>query len=404
MSFHLISLEGYNTYMFNLLIKTFVKDYENTSDAKVRAKYGTVCSIFSIICNGIMVAFKLLVSYITGSVSIMADGLNNLSDMASNLATLLGFRLSNKHPDSDHPYGHGRLEYVSGMIIAFLVIMMGISAIKEAAMKLIDKTPLTFSGVAIIVLIVSILIKLLMAYINKKAGNRINSEALKAAGQDSVNDSLMTSATLVCLILFKYTNIDIDAYVAIVVSVLVLVSGIKIFKDVLDTILGKAPDKELLKQIEEYILSNGSGELLGIHDVMVHDYGPSSTFMSLHVEVDASKDIFVIHDTIDNIERGILDKFNILATIHMDPVDIYDEERNVLKEMVKNVVKDIDSNYSIHDFRIVKGPTHINLVFDLLIPAEDKNSHEEIRKIVTDRITQIDKKYYCVINVEHSFC
>jgi len=390
--------------MFNLLIKTFVKDYQNVNDKKVRERYGTVISVFSIVCNGIMVGFKLFVSFITGSVSIMADGLNNLSDMASNLATLFGFKLSNKHPDGDHPYGHGRMEYVSGMVIAFLVLMMGFSAIKEAVTKIIDATPLIFSNIAVIVLIVSIIIKLTMAYINKKGAKMINSEALKAAGQDSINDSLMTLATLICLILYKFTGIDIDAYVAIVVSILVIVSGIKIFKDVLDTILGKAPDRELIKKIEAYVIDSGVGEILGIHDVMVHDYGPSSTFMSLHVEVDGSRDVYLIHDIIDNVERGILDNFNILATIHMDPVDIHDEERNVLKEMVVKVVKDVNKNYSIHDFRIVKGPTHTNLVFDLLVPAEDRNSHEEIKKMVIFKINQIDKKYRCVINVEHSFC
>jgi len=390
--------------MFNLLIKTFVSDYENVNNPKVREKYGTVISIFSIVCNGIMVGFKLFVSFITGSVSIMADGLNNLSDMASNLATLFGFKLSNKHPDSDHPYGYGRMEYVSGMVIAFLVLMMGISAIKEAVTKIVDATPLFFSNIAVIVLIVSIIIKLTMAYINKKGAKKINSDALKAAGQDSINDSIMTLATLVCLILYKFTGIDIDAYVAIVVSAFVIISGLQIFKGVLSTILGKAPDKELIKKIEEYVIDSGVGEILGVHDVMVHDYGPSSSFMSLHVEVDGSRDIYLIHDIIDNIERGILDNFNILATIHMDPVDIHDEERTVLKDMVIKVVQSIDNKYLIHDFRIVKGPTHTNLVFDLLIPSEDRRSHEEIRKMVCVKVSDIDNRYRCVINVEHSFC
>lgn len=387
--------------MYKLLCKTFIKDYQNTNDSQVRENYGSVFSIFSIICNIIMVIFKLAISYITNSVSIRADALNNLSDVGSNLATLFGFKLSNKHPDADHPYGHGRMEYVSGMIVSFLILLMGFEAAKESFIKVIHPEEVSFSNVAIIVLIGSILIKLLMAYMNKTAGKAIDSDALNAAGQDSVNDSLVTGATLICLIVYKFTSINLDAYLGLVASFLVLKSGIEIFKDVLDTILGKAPDVELIKQIEKTICDHE--EIIGVHDLMLHDYGPSQKFMSLHVEVDAEMPVIEMHDVIDNIELEILDKYRILTTIHMDPIDTKNEKVNTLKKQVKDIILDINSEYNIHDFRIVTGPTHTNLVFDVLLPADDRNDIEELRKLISNRISALDNSYRCVINFDRSY-
>ena len=387
--------------MYSLICKTFIPNYENTNDAAVRERYGSIFSVFSIICNIIMVGFKLVVSFITNSVSIRADALNNLSDVGSNLATLFGFKLSNKHPDADHPYGHGRMEYVSGMIVSFLILLMGFEAAKESVVKIIHPEEVSFSIVAIIVLVGSILIKLTMAYMNKKAGKDIDSDALKAAGQDSINDSLVTGATLVCLIIYKLTNINIDAYVGLVASILVLKSGIEIFSDVLDTILGKAPEKELIKDIEKTVCAHNG--VLGVHDLMLHDYGPSQMFMSLHAEIDASIPVLEMHDEIDNIELEILDKYKILTTIHMDPIDTKDELANSLKGKVLEIVQSIDSEYKIHDFRTVKGPSHTNLVFDVLLPANDKSDIEQLRITIANKITQLNKDYRCVISFDRSY-
>lgn len=387
--------------MFDLVCKLFIKDYKNTGDSSVREKYGTVISIFSIVCNTIMVIFKLIVSIITNSVSIRADAFNNLSDVGSNLASLFGFRLSNKHPDSNHPYGYGKMEYISGMIVSFLILLVGFEAITDALDKIIHPIIMEYSSVAIIVLFVSILIKLVMWYMNNKAGKAIESETLMAAGQDSFNDSITTFATLICLLFYKFTNINIDAYVGFIVSILVIKSGAEIFKGVMDTILGKPPEKQLIKDIEKLVMSHDY--ILGIHDLMMHDYGPSKQYLSLHCEVDASVNVIELHDVIDNIEMDIMREFNILTTIHMDPIDTKDELQNTLKPVVLDLVRQINNEYNIHDFRVVRGTTHTNLVFDVLIPSEDHIEHEVLIKMIQDKVHEYNKTYNCVINIDHSF-
>ncbi|MBR3264790.1 MAG: cation transporter [Erysipelotrichaceae bacterium] len=387
--------------MFELLCKTFITNYQHTEDPEVRERYGSVFSLFSIGCNILMVIMKLIISFISNSISIRADALNNLSDVGSNLATLFGFRLSNKHPDADHPYGHGRMEYVAGLIVSFLILLVAFEAIKEAVLKIVNPQDLNFTYSTLLVLIISIGIKLLMTYMNGKAGKAISSQTLKAASQDSLNDSLMTLATFLSMLFYRFSGINIDAYVGLIVSLFVLKAGIGIFKDVLDTILGKAPDKELIRQIESDIMKHGS--VLGIHDLIMHDYGPSHRFMSLHAEVDASVPIMDTHDMIDNIESEILEKYHILTSIHMDPIDTHDELTNVLREKVRAKVKEINEAYNIHDFRMVKGNTHSNLVFDVLIPAEDQISHEELKKQISAKAIEIDPSYRCVITIDRSF-
>ncbi|MBR0420833.1 MAG: cation transporter [Erysipelotrichaceae bacterium] len=387
--------------MFEFLCKTFIKDYENTENSEVRERYGSFFSLFSILCNILMVIMKLIISYISNSISIRADALNNLSDVGSNLATLIGFRLSNKSPDADHPYGHGRMEYVSGLIVSFLILLVAFQAVKEALIKILYPQDLNFTYSTLAVLIISIAIKLLMAYVNGKAARMIDSETLKAASQDSLNDSLMTLAALVSVIFFRFSGINIDAYVGFAVSLFVLKAGIGIFREVLDTILGKAPDPKLIKQIEEDIMKHYN--VLGIHDLILHDYGPSHRFMSLHAEVDASIPIMETHDMIDNIEKEIQEKYHILTSIHMDPIDTSDELAKVLKEKVRDKIREINESYNIHDFRLVKGNTHSNLIFDVLIPAEDHISSEVLKKQISEKVMEIDPSYRTVVTIDHSF-
>ena len=388
--------------MFELLTKIFIKDHQNVKDKKVREEYGTFISIFYILLNIVLVVIKLSISFLTNSISIRTDALNNLSDVGSNLATLFGFKLSNKHADKDHPYGHGRMEYVSGMIVAFLIVYMGISAFIDSVKKILNPEELSFSYIAVIILLISISIKLLMYYMNSKAGKLIDSQTLLAACQDSLNDSIMTFTTLVSLIIYKISGLNLDAIIGLIVSIFILKSGVEIFSDVMSTILGKAPDKELIQDIEDTIMAHK--EIHGIHDLMLHDYGLSQRFLTLHVEVDCHGNIMDIHDEIDNIEREILNKFNITTTIHMDPVDFEDEDVIRLSQEVKDIVKKINPNYNIHDFRIVKGNTHTNIVFDCVIPSDDHISHQLLASTIEEEVNKLDGgPYYAVIEVEHSY-
>ncbi len=387
--------------MFSLIQKLFIKDFKDEKDPYTREKVGTVMSIFSIVCNLILVVFKLVVSFITNSLSIRADALNNLSDMGSNLASLCGFKVASKHPDSEHPYGHGRAEYISGLIIGFLIIAIGFTSLIDSLKSIFVKSDISFNYGAIVVVIGSIIIKFIMGFTNKKAGNLINSETLLAASSDSFNDVLLTFSTLVSLLVYKFFNINIDPFVGSVTNVVVIISGIKIAKEVISVLIGKSPDRELIKEIETDILKNK--EVLGIHDIIFHDYGPGSRFLTLHVEVDASKDIVYLHDNIDNIENYILGKYKILTTIHMDPVVLNDPELDNYKQMITNIVKDLNPTYSIHDFRIVKGTTHTNLVFDLLLPIDEKREHAAIRKELNERVREINPNLNLSVKIEHGF-
>lgn len=387
--------------MFQFIVKKFIKDYQDTSRLDVREKYGTVCSFLSIICNGVMVLFKLIFGVLTRSVAIQADGLNNLSDMGSNLATLFGFKLAGKHPDTDHPYGHGRYEYIAGLVIAFLILLVGFSSLKESITKIFQPEMINFQMSAVIVLIVSILIKLWMASFNKEAGHLIDSTSLKAAAQDSLNDVITTFTTLVSLCLSLVTDLPIDGFIGAIVSLFVLKSGIDIFRETVDPLLGKAPDEELVNEIYDFVMS--FDRILNIHDFMMHDYGPGRQYMTFHAEVNCHDDMMEVHDQIDLIERELLQKFHILTTIHMDPIDMDDKFTNELREKVRVIVDEINSDYSIHDFRIVRGPTHTNLIFDVLIPASDQIKHRELKQLIMNKVKDIDSTYFCVIQIDHSF-
>lgn len=387
--------------MFTLIVKRFINNYQDTASPKVREKYGIVCSVLSIVCNGLMVIFKLMFGFITKSVAIQADGFNNLSDMGSNLAALFGFKMAGKHPDADHPYGHGRYEYITGLVIAFLILLVAFSSLKESMMKIIQPETIHFQITAVIVLVVSILTKFWMAAFNRKASELIQSTSLKAAAQDSLNDVVTTLATLISLCLSLVTDWPIDGIIGLVVSLFVLKSGIDIFKDTVDPLLGQAPDKYLVNEIYEFV--RGFDKVIGIHDFMMHDYGPGRKYMTFHAEVDSRENIMEIHDQIDLIERELLEKFNILTTIHMDPIDMNDELTKKLRDKVSMIVNQMNNQYSIHDFRIVSGPTHTNLIFDVLIPASDEIAHRELKAKIENEVKKLSPSYFCVIQIDHAF-
>ena len=327
--------------MFKILAKKFIKNYTDYKSSKVREQYGTLCSIISIGCNIVLVIFKITIGLIVHSVAIQADGLNNLSDVGSNLASLFGFKLANKHPDKDHPYGHGRYEYIAGMVIAFLILVVGIQSLKESVVKIFNPEKVMFSFVAVVILIFSILVKLWMYYFNNQIGKKIDSSSLKAAGQDSLNDVVTTFATLVSLILTLITDLPVDGIIGTIVSLIVIFAGINVFKDTINPLLGLAPDKALIDDIENFIMSYDKP--LGIHDLMMHDYGPGRMFMTLHVEVDCQEDVMKIHEEIDDIERAIDDIIRNQYSVLDPSIDIAKYSRTYQNEKMEQLMIQIIS-------------------------------------------------------------
>lgn len=401
MLFETFNLNDGGFCMISWLTRTFIPDYMNTEDVLVREKYGTLASVVSIICNIVLCIFKFIVGAISHSVAIQADAFNNLSDAGSNIATLFGFKLANKHPDSDHPYGHGRIEYVTGLMIAFLILMIAFSSFKESLAKIFHPETVSFSIVTITVLIGSILVKLWMGYFNKQFGKAIDSPSLLAAGQDSMNDVVSTIATLVSVVFAYFNDFPIDGYVGLFVSIFVFKAGLEVFSDTVSPLLGQAPDPKLISDIYSFVMKHE--EIIGVHDMIVHDYGPSRLFVTLHAEVRADANILEIHDLIDEIERTMAKQFGCLATIHMDPVDIDDHLTNELREKMKQLVVEIDPNYTIHDFRVVSGPTHTNLIFDIVLPPDDQRDETSLKALISEKVKEWNQTYFVVLNIDHSY-
>lgn len=383
--------------MFNSLVKVFIKDYDHVDDLRVREKYGTLCSVLSIICNMILVISKCLFAFIINSSALLADGLNNLSDIGSNVASLIGFKLSSIPPDKDHPYGHGRIEYISGLVISFLILLIGASSLKESIVKIINPEVILFEMNVVIMIIIAIIIKLWMYSFNKYTGTLINSVSLKAASQDSLNDVVTTSVTFISLIVSQYTSLPVDGIFGVMVSLMIIYTGIETFRDTSSPLIGKAPDHQLIDQVYEII--SHYDKIIGVHDVMFHDYGPERMFMSFHAEVDSHENIVDVHEQIDLLERALREELNIMTAIHIDPVDIDDDVMLELKQRVEDLVNGMNSKYSIHDFRI----THNVMMFDVLIPFEDKQEHDIIKNKIINEMNKWDLDYKYDINVEHAY-
>ncbi|MEG1835903.1 MAG: cation diffusion facilitator family transporter [Oscillospiraceae bacterium] len=387
--------------MTKLLIRLFIKDYNNVKDHAIRAKYGKLSGAVGIILNLILTFAKFFVGTLSGSISITADAVNNLSDAGSSIITLLGFKMSEKPADDDHPYGHGRIEYVSSLIVSFLVLSMGIELFKSSIDKIRTPVPIEFSYVALVILVVSILAKLWLAYFNWSLGKKINSTATRAVVADSLSDTAATSVALASLIISKFTSVPVDGYFGLIVAGFIFYSGYGILKDTIAPILGKAPDKEFVEEIEQKIMSYDG--VIGVHDLIIHDYGPGRNFASAHAEVPANVDILESHDIIDNIEHAIKKEYGMLISIHLDPVIVDDDRIKFLKILVANTINEIDEVLSLHDFRVVEGPTHTNLIFDLVTPRGYSLRDYELNKLICEKLSKIDERYFCVITIEHSF-
>ena len=387
--------------MNDFLFKKFIKDYENVKDSDVRDNYGKLAGAVGIVSNSLLCIMKILIGWISGSIAIIADGINNLADASSSIITLVGFKLAALPEDEEHPYGHARIEYLAGMAVSVMIILVGVELGKSSIDKILEPSPLEFSWVLVAVLILAIVIKVWQARFNISTGKKINSLALMATGADSRNDVISTCVVLLGVLIGHFAEIQIDGYLGLLVAVFIIWSGICLVKETVSPLLGEAPDHELVEQIAQIAKSHEG--ILDIHDLAVHNYGPGKIFASIHLEVDASVDIMESHDLVDNVEHEIANKLNINITAHMDPVDLSTPYRAEIMEIIKNAIKPIDGVVSMHDLRLVTGPTHTNVIFDIVIAPGCKSSEDEIKKVIDDAIHKKYPNFFTAIDFDKSY-
>lgn len=385
--------------MTELFKKLFIKDYKNINDQNVRARYGTAAGILGIVANVLLFSAKLIAGILSCSISVIADAINNLSDFMTSIVTIIGFKISGQPADKKHPFGHERFEYITGLIIACIIFFIGIETGRSSIEKIISGSLSDFSVLTCIILGSAILIKILLAVIFSKLGKSVDSETISAMGKDSFNDVISTSAVLICAIIGIYADFSIDGYLGIAVSVFVLFSAIKLISETISPLLGTAPSKDLVKKIENELKSFPN--VLDIHDLIIHTYGPTKTFATVHIEVDSKMDVMLSHELADNIERDFAKKMNICLVCHIDPINIDDEETNLLKNDITLAIKEKFPFIKLHDFRIVSGNTHTNVIFDVIIPFDaEKDIKTKISNLVNDKLSEYDKTYYAVIEFE----
>ena len=387
--------------MINLLVKTFVKDAGNVQDPQVRQRYGTLSGAVGIFLNLLLSAGKMIAGLITGSIAITADAFNNLTDAGSSVVTLVGFRMAGKQADDDHPFGHGRIEYLSGLAVSVVILLVGLELAKSSVEKIIHPEPVEFSWLSAGILIAAICVKLWMSYFNRSLSRRIGSAAMAATATDSLSDAVATSAVLLSAIIGKFTGVNIDAWAGILVALFILRAGWGAAKDTLNPLLGQSPDPELVRDIERTVLAHP--QVVGIHDMIIHDYGPGRSMMSLHAEVPAGSDIMEVHDEIDAIERELKAKYHIDASIHMDPIVTGDETISKARKMVSELVREVDPAMTIHDFRMTSGPRHRNLIFDVVVPYSVKSTDDEVRREIERKIRSADPNSFAVIQIERAY-
>ncbi len=384
--------------MTDFLCRLFIKESDNTKKSAIRQAYGTLSSVVGIILNILLAAIKLLAGVLTSSISVTADAVNNLSDAGSQVISLISFKISAKPADRDHPFGHARIEYVASMIVSFIILTIGVELFKSSLEKVINPEPTEFGILPAVILVISVIIKLWIALFNRKIGKKINSSVIKATSVDSLSDALATTAVLISMIISHLTGFVTDGYMGMIVSIFIFVAGIKILAETKNSILGSAPDGETVNEISR--ITSEHPEILGIHDMIVHNYGPGNTIASLHAEVDGSENVFVTHDVIDNIEKRLYYELGVRATIHMDPIVTDDERVNSLRASVADTVKQIDPRLTIHDFRFVEGRTHSNLIFDISAPFELKMTDDDLKRSVSDALSKINPCFFAVITVD----
>lgn len=387
--------------MIKFLAKIFIKDSENVTDQRVRSAYGYLCGAVGIVLNILLFVGKFAAGTLSGSVAVTADAFNNLSDAGSSVISLIGFRLASQKPDPHHPFGHGRFEYIASLVISIIIIVMGFELGKSSFEKIVRPEPVEYSALTFVILAVSILVKLYMFLYNRSTGKRIDSSTMRATAMDSISDAVSTTAVLVSSMIAFFTSVSVDGWMGLAVAAFILFTGFQSAKETVDSLLGAPPEKEFVDEVANIVLSHDG--IIGIHDMIVHNYGPGREFVSLHAEVPSDGNMVEIHDTIDNIEHDILQEMGCLATIHMDPVDVRDEFTANVKKRVKVIIEAIDPVITFHDFRMVSGPTHTNVIFDIVVPYGYKLSDEEVVKRISDAIHESDENLFAVIEVDKDF-
>lgn len=386
--------------MTNLLIKLFIKE-KDVNNPETRGKYGILSSATGIVVNILLSIVKMVIGVIAGSISIISDALNNITDVGSSVVTMIGFKISQKKIDKDHPWGHGRMEYITAFIVDIIILMVGFELLKSSIDKIIHPELPAVNNVTIIILVIAVLTKLWLFLFYKKIAKTIDSNAIKGNAYDSISDSISTLVVLISAVVAKLCGISIDGYASLIVSVFILFTGYKAIKETVDLLLGMKPDPEFIRDIEEE--AKKYDMISGIHDIMVHDYGPGRKIVSFHAEVPADGDICKVHDIIDQMEQDLFEKFNCITTIHMDPIVVDNKEINDMRDFTEKIVKELNSEFSIHDFRMTDGEKRVNLIFDLVVPRDKEYDKEEIIKNVQQKIHEKNKKYFAVIKVETSY-
>lgn len=387
--------------MLSLLARLWIKDAGNTESPAVRQAYGMLCGGLGIVLNLLLFGGKLFAGLLSGSVAILADAFNNLSDAGSSLVTLIGFRLAGQKPDIQHPFGHGRLEYISGLIVSMAILIMGFELAKSSAEKIFSPSDVTFSLLTAVILAVSVLVKLYMFLYNRSVGRKIESAAMHAAASDSLSDALATTVVLLSMLVSHFFRLRIDGWCGLLVSVFICISGIKSVKETISPLLGQPADPDYVKKIRDIVMAHSG--ILGIHDLIVHDYGPGRAMVSLHAEVSDRADLLETHDMIDNAEQELRDKLGCDAVIHMDPVATDDALTLETRKKISELVKIIDESVTIHDFRMVVGPTHTNLIFDIVIPFGFRLSDKQVLEDVSRIVTTLDENYRAVVRIDKSY-
>ncbi|MDR1953125.1 MAG: cation diffusion facilitator family transporter [Clostridiales Family XIII bacterium] len=384
--------------MSGFWVKRFVKDYESMDSAKVREACGKLAGVVGIVTNVFLCLLKVLLGYLSGSIAILADAVNNLSDASASIVTLIGFKMAAKEGDANHPYGHARIEYMAGIVVAAIIIVAGFKLFSSSYNEILAPKAVEFSLLTAILLVVAIGLKIWQALFNFSLGRRIKSVTLRATGIDSRNDVIATSAVLVALLVGKLTDVNVDGYMGLAVAAFIIYSGIKLVRETIQPLLGQPPDPALVKKIKELAL--GGDGVIGVHDLVVHDYGPGRIFASVHVEVDAARDVIKTHEVIDAIERDAMKKLNVELVVHMDPLDLNDPLVHELRGEMERFLTSVDGAVGLHDLRVVRGDAHINVIFDVVLSAEGNGRSEEIRAILQEELKRIDEKLEAVVTFD----